>query len=228
MDNFRRLKVKCYLLHLFYSLLLLSLHFTSTTFANEQHPTGSVLNEDDRSMLLNLINPCGELLFNYTCWPKFLEKTFRRIHLWQLNVNFVFFLSSPSLSPSRLDFVVFSSLFLCVHFILHHFGNTAIAAAVFGAPAVPYVIPCTILRRIRLFRETLSPSSSPSSSSPSSAAAFSQPVSSVISGLMTDRQKLLIGNFILGTSSSGSSSSSSSSSIFKRWSNQSASEEENE
>ena len=105
--------------------------------------------------------------------------------------------------------------FLCVHFIRAPI-LTAIAAAVFGAPAVPYVIPCTILRRIRLFRETLSPSSSPSSSSPSSAAAFSQPVSSVISGLMTDRQKLLIGNFILGTSSSGSSSSSSSSSIFKR------------
>jgi len=82
--------------------------------------------------------------------------------------------------------------------LLNLVNPCAIAAAVFGAPAVPYVIPCTILRRIRLFRETLSDSSPP-------------PVTS-IANLLSDRQKLLVGNLVMGAVSSSSNTPGS---IFK-------------
>lgn len=73
--------------------------------------------------------------------------------------------------------------------------DAAIAAAVFGAPAVPYVIPCTILRRIRMFREGLSPNSQPAETSASA---------SIVASLLSERSRLAIGNFILGTSPEGS------------------------
>jgi len=106
-------------------------------------------------------------------------------------------LGGSSLLPSNVDAYSKDDV-SATPLLLNLVNPCAIAAAVFGAPAVPYVIPCTILRRIRLFRETLADSAPP-------------PVTS-IANLLSDRQKLLVGNIVMGAVSSTSNTPGS---IFK-------------
>ena len=89
----------------------------------------------------------------------------------KLRSNYIWFLTIFFLDWPTLTTFLFKS-------------TTAIAAAVFGVPAAPYVIPCTILRRIRLFRENFLPTSTGTTPS--------RGLSEIIKN-----HKLLIGNFIL-------------------------------